>query len=150
MNKIRFGIIGGGMIGPFHAEAISQLEGVIEGSTAIYPGLPRRLEIHGERGTVIFEGDEIKLWDFVGQEKGRREEEKVRGFKDKKLGDTSSDPTHHSIENHKLQIRDFMEAVKEDREPFVSGLEGRKSLEIIRGIYKSAKNERPVKFPVRE
>ena len=127
MDKIRFGIIGGGMIGPFHAEAISQLEGVIEGSTAIYPGLPRRLGIHGERG-----------------------EEKVRGFKDKKLGDTSSDPTHHSIENHKLQIRDFVEAVKEDREPFVSGLEGRKSLEIIRGIYKSVKNERSVKFPVRE
>ena len=101
--------------------------GVIEGSTAIYPGLPRRLGIHGERG-----------------------EEKVRGFKDKKLGDTSSDPTHHSIENHKLQIRDFVEAVKEDREPFVSGLEGRKSLEIIRGIYKSVKNERSVKFPVRE
>ena len=26
MNKIRFGIIGGGMIGPFYAEAISQLD----------------------------------------------------------------------------------------------------------------------------
>ena len=124
--------------------------GVIEGSTAIHPGLPRKLEIHGERGTVIFEGDEIKLWDFVGQGKERKEEEEVRGCKDKKLGDTSSDPTHHSIENHKLQIKDFVEAIKEDREPLVSGSEGRKALEIVRAIYKSAKTGRAVKFPVRE
>ena len=46
--------------------------GVIEGSTAIYPGLPRKLEIHGEKGMVIFAGDEIKLWSFVGQEKERK------------------------------------------------------------------------------
>jgi len=124
--------------------------GVIEGSTAIYPGLPRKLEIHGEKGTVIFEGDELKLWSFVGQEKERKGGEKVRGFEDKKLGDTSSDPTHHSIENHKLQIEDFVEAVREDREPLVNGLEGRKALEIIRAIYKSAKAGRAVKFPLAE
>ncbi len=124
--------------------------GVIEGSTAIYPGLPRKLEIHGEKGTVIFEGDEIKLWNFIGQEKEKKEEEKVREFKDKKLGDTSLDPTHHSIENHKLQIKDFVEAVREDREPLVNGLEGRKALEIIRAIYKSAKAGRAVKFPLAE
>jgi len=74
----------------------------------------------------------------------------VRGFKDKKFGDTSSDPTHHSIENHKLQTKDFVEAVREDREPLVNGLEGRKALEITRAIYKSAKAGRAVKFPVRE
>jgi len=108
------------------------------------------LEIHWEKGTVIFEGDEIKSWIFVGQEKEREGEEKVRGFEDKKLGDTSSDPTHHSIENHKLQIEDFVEAVREDREPLVNGLEGRKALEIIRAIYKSAKAGRAVKFPIRE
>ncbi len=124
--------------------------GVIEGSTAIYPGMQRKMEIHGEKGMVIFEGDEIKLWDFVGQEKEGKEEEKVRGLEDKKLGDTSSDPTHHSVENHKLQIKDFVEAIRKDTEPFVNGLEGRKALEIVRAIYKSAKTKKMIKFPLKE
>lgn len=123
--------------------------GVIEGSTAMYPGLPRKLEIHGERGTVIFEGDKVRLWSFVGQEKKREEEQKVRESKDKKLRDVSSDPTHQSPENHKLQIEDFVKAVRQDREPAVNGAEGRKALEIIRAIYKSAKAGKAVKFPVR-
>ena len=122
--------------------------GVIEGSTAIYPGLPRRLEIHGERGTVIFEGDKIKLWDFVGSE--REGESEIKYYKNKKLGDASSEPTHFSAENHKLQIKDFIEAIKEDREPLINGEEGRKSLEIVRAIYFSGRTGKVVKFPVLE
>ena len=120
--------------------------GVIEGSTALYPGLPRRLDLHGERGSVILEGDDIKLWDFVDskREKGIGPED----YSHKKLGDASSDPTHFSSENHKLQIKDFIEAIKKDKEPLVNGIEGRKSLEIVRAIYKSGKASKPIKFPV--
>ena len=124
--------------------------GVIEGSTAIYPGLPRRLEIHGEKGTVILEGDKIKLWSFVDRKDKKKEIEEIREYKGKKSGDTSSNPTNFSIENHKLQIKDFVEAIKEDREPFINGEEGRKSLEIVRAIYFSGKTEKAVKFPVIE
>jgi predicted dehydrogenase len=120
--------------------------GVIEGSTALYPGLPRRLDLHGERGSVILEGDDIKLWDFVGSKREKRIS--PENYSHKKLGDASSEPTHFSSENHKLQIKDFIEAIKKDKEPLISGIEGRKSLEIVRAIYKSGKTGKAIKFPV--
>lgn len=43
---------------------------------------------------------------------------------------------------HKRQIQDMIDAIKEDREPFVNGEEGRKALEIVLGIYKSSKEKK--------
>jgi len=120
--------------------------GVIEGSTAVYPGLPARLDIHGERGTAILQDDSITFSNLVGLGRKKSQEETRES---RKLGDTSSDPRHHTSEKHRLQIKDFIEAIKEDREPLVNGVEGRKSLEIIWAIYQSAKTGATVKFPVK-
>ena len=49
---------------------------------------------------------------------------------------------------HKLQIQDFLKAVIEDREPAVTGREGRKPVEIATAIYRSQRDGRPVKFPL--
>jgi predicted dehydrogenase len=45
---------------------------------------------------------------------------------------------------HRDQIADFVEAVREDREPSINVEEGRKSLAIIAAIYESARNGGPV------
>jgi predicted dehydrogenase len=39
--------------------------GIVQGSTAIYPGLPTRLEIHGTKGTIIIEGEMLKRWSVM-------------------------------------------------------------------------------------
>jgi UDP-N-acetyl-2-amino-2-deoxyglucuronate dehydrogenase len=49
---------------------------------------------------------------------------------------------------HKLQIEDFMTAVLEDREPLVSGEEGRKHVELFTAVYRSQHLRRPVRFPL--
>jgi UDP-N-acetyl-2-amino-2-deoxyglucuronate dehydrogenase len=49
---------------------------------------------------------------------------------------------------HKLQIQDFLGAILENRSPAVSGREGRKHVEIFTGIYRSQRDNRPVKFPL--
>jgi len=49
---------------------------------------------------------------------------------------------------HKLQIEDFLIAVKEDREPVVNGEEGRKHVELFSSIYRSQYLGRPVRFPL--
>src|SRR4051794_39206199 len=38
--------------------------GVIEAATSAFPGLLKRTEIHGERGSARVEQDDITLWDF--------------------------------------------------------------------------------------
>jgi predicted dehydrogenase len=50
---------------------------------------------------------------------------------------------------HRLQIQDFLQAILEGREPMVSGEEGRKTVEIFTAIYRSQRDGRPVKFPLR-
>jgi UDP-N-acetyl-2-amino-2-deoxyglucuronate dehydrogenase len=49
---------------------------------------------------------------------------------------------------HQLQIEDMLKAIILDREPMVSGEEGRKSVEIFTGIYRSQRDHTPIKFPL--
>jgi predicted dehydrogenase len=48
---------------------------------------------------------------------------------------------------HKIQIQDFLQSIIEDREPAVTGREGRKHVEIVVAVYRSQRDRRPVTFP---
>ena len=121
--------------------------GVIEASTATYPGYLKRLEIHGSAGSAIMEEEDIIKWDFA--KKDRRDaaihEEMA---KSKSTGGGASDPAAIGHHGHAKQFHDLLEAIKKDREPSVNGPEGRRSVEIILGIYKSAETGRPVELPL--
>jgi UDP-N-acetyl-2-amino-2-deoxyglucuronate dehydrogenase len=56
------------------------------------------------------------------------------------------DATRHY---HRLQIRDFLQSILEGREALVTGEEGRKTVEIFTAIYRSQRDRRPVKFPLK-
>jgi UDP-N-acetyl-2-amino-2-deoxyglucuronate dehydrogenase len=119
--------------------------GVIEGSTAIYPGFPQKIELHGERGSVVLEGDQVALWKI--QDVPFPEELPQAGAK----VDTSASPTAgFSPEYHRRQIQDFLNAIRENRAPLVDGREGRKALEIVRGIYLSSRTGENIYFPITE
>jgi predicted dehydrogenase len=49
---------------------------------------------------------------------------------------------------HQLQIQDFLQAILENREPLVSGTEGRKHVELFTAIYRSQNQHAPVRFPL--
>ncbi|MEM2643920.1 MAG: Gfo/Idh/MocA family oxidoreductase [Candidatus Bathyarchaeia archaeon] len=121
----------------FKNEAI----GVIQGSTAIYPGLPTRLEIHGTQGTAIIEGESLKRWSIMSGEEIVSEGIK-EGLK------SWARPELVPATNHASLLRDFAEAIIEGREPFVDGIEGRRSLEVITAIYQSARKNMVVSFPL--
>ncbi len=50
---------------------------------------------------------------------------------------------------HKLQLRDFLQAIVEDRDPMVTGVEGRKTVEIFTAIYRSQRDRCPITFPLK-
>lgn len=128
--------------------------GTIIGSTSCYPGsaeetvamyasFPPQIEIFGENGTAIVEETRIRKWLF------KKEKE------EKKIIDSAIDikGLHLKPEQfylHRAQIVDVMKAIKEEREPVVNGEEGRKALELIRGIYLSAKTGKAIHFPIQE
>jgi UDP-N-acetyl-2-amino-2-deoxyglucuronate dehydrogenase len=128
--------------------------GTIVATTAAYPGLTARIAVHGDRGSAIIDDDELVYFhaaadDQEGDAYGVGENQAAQIIK--KYGEGSAgpgagaDPASLSMA-HRDQIRDFVEAVREDREPSVNLDEGRKPLAIIQGIYESARTGGPVRI----
>lgn len=115
--------------------------GMIESSVTIYPkNLEETLNIFGATGTVVVGGvavNRIEAWRFSD---GDDTEETV-------LSEQQSDPSSVYGFGHNPMIADFVDAIRNDREPVVPGPEGRKALEIILAIYRSAQTGQPVSFP---
>lgn len=123
--------------------------GIIQGSTATYPGFPRKVEVYGEKGSIIIKVQGIELVAIIGADMeihGTLEQDYIN----KRDMDASSGPVHLTYEFHRRQIKEFIDAVRENRVPSVNGEEGRKSLEIIMAIYHSSKTGKEVRLPLAE
>lgn len=119
--------------------------GTIEASTSCAPGFPRRLEVSGERGSVVIEGEDLARWEFIDK---TEEDEQILadGGSGEEGKSGKADPLAISFEGHRMQVQDFVDAILEDREPLVPGREGRVSVELICGIYESSRTGKPVVF----
>ncbi len=108
--------------------------GTIQASTSIQPAQARKIEIYGEKGTVIIEGDIISI--------SMADEQLQLKNKDKKKNNAgSSSPLGgFSIETHKKQFEAIATAIENNKQAPVSGEESLKSLAIVLGVYQSAKH----------
>jgi UDP-N-acetyl-2-amino-2-deoxyglucuronate dehydrogenase len=118
--------------------------GVIEASTAIYPGWQRRIEICGEHGSVALEDDFIARWDFRVPLPG---DDAVRITKpDDRMRSGASAPNAISHHGHLRQIQDLIDALHHGHPLAIDGREARKTVALIRAIYASAESGQPVKL----
>jgi predicted dehydrogenase len=106
---------------------------VIQASTAIAPGYPERLEIHGTRGSAIVSGDQLVAWD-VKQDTGP--EPPLAGSR----ASGASDPMAISLAPFERQFRDFADAIESGRRPLVCGEDGYAALAIVDAIYRSCRS----------
>ncbi len=126
-------------LGVAAVEYLSGAIGVIEGATAIQPSFKERMEIHGEKGSIILEGGNIKEWKVEGcNEFDYVDEQKII------YGLTNSPAISHI--NHKAQLQEIISAIHENREPLVNGEEGLKSVQIVLGIYESSEKKQRVEL----
>lgn len=123
--------------------------GVIEATTAAYPGYLKRIEIHGSEGSAVLEEEDLKTWDFA---KPTKEDKSILADmkKSKSSGGGASDPAAIGHHGHTIQFTDMLEAIRKKRAPAIDGHEGRRSVEVIQAIYKSAESGgKVVKLPLR-
>ena len=113
--------------------------GVIQASTALWPGYPERIEIHGTKGSAIVTGDQLTTWD-VQDDRG---EAAPLSFQTKS---GASDPMAISLTPFERQLADFGQACRAGRPPASSGIEGYRALQLVRSIYTSCAEGRKVKL----
>jgi predicted dehydrogenase len=123
--------------------------GVIEASTAVYPGYLKRIEISGSEGTAVMEEEDFKVWDFANKQE-RDQEIHRRMAEHKSTGGGASDPAAIGHHGHARQFQDVVDSIEQHREPAIDGLEGRRSIEIILAIYKAAETGKAVGLPLEE
>ena len=107
--------------------------GVIQASTAMWPGYPERTEFHGTKGTAVISGDKLTNWD-VEDDSG--EAAPVA----RNLASAASDPMGLALEPFERQFLDFGEAIQKRRKPAVAGEEGYQALEVVDAIYRSCRS----------
>jgi predicted dehydrogenase len=119
--------------------------GVIQATTSVYPGLPKTIAVHGDRGTVVVEQDDVLRWEFSPE---TPEDARVRERFAQKTGASggSSNPAAISHVGHARQLADFVNAVRTGGRPVVDGAEGRKAVAIIEAIYRSAATGRMIEL----
>jgi predicted dehydrogenase len=106
--------------------------GVIQASTALWPGYPERLELHGTKGTAVISGDRLVTWDVQDDAGGPAP---VTGA----VASGASDPMAISTVPFERQFQDFATAIRARRPPLLSGEAGYEALEIVERIYTACK-----------
>ena len=115
--------------------------GTIEGTVNVYPkNLEETLYLFGEKGTVKIGGtstNNIDVWNFA--------DENEEDSKNKGLQEATSNVYGNG---HTSLYADVIDAVKNNRKPYIDATAGRNAVEMILAIYKSAATGEPVKLPL--
>lgn len=115
--------------------------GTVEGTTNVFPkNLEETLYLFGENGTVKVGGtstNNIDVWDFKSETK---DDENNKGFEE---------VTSNVYGNgHSRLFADMIDAIKNDRKPYVDAVAGKNALEVVLAIYASQKTGKPIKLPL--
>ena len=106
--------------------------GILEATTSVYPGYPRRVEVTGSEGTAILDGDTLISVEL----------QHAPPSETKEGGPTvsSSSPVVADASAHQRILEDFIGAIQTNREPVCDARAGRKSVAIVEAIYASARD----------
>lgn len=116
--------------------------GTVEGTSNVYPkNLEETLYVFGESGTVKVGGtsaNNIDVWEFADETEADAEAKGLQEVTSNVYGN-----------GHTSLYADMVDAIDNDRAPYVDAVAGRNALEIVLAIYKSQKTGEPVKLPLR-
>jgi predicted dehydrogenase len=122
-------------------------QGVVQASTALWPGSDVRIEINGENGTAIMVGEKIATWSFRDEQP---EDAAIRQIGNSSRGTAAGGPTDFSYADHRTVIQDMIDAIHEGREPVIPTRTVRPTVEFALALYQSAARNAPVSLPIHD
>ena len=115
----------------------------IHATTAAYPGLPARVQVHGDRGTAVIERDRLVYFHADDTDGPTTDNGRAARNQAGDLLPGGGDPGTN-VEALARQYAEFLGAVEEGRRPLVSLAEAMRSLAVVRACYTSAAAGQPV------
>lgn len=129
--------------------------GVLHGSTAVYPGLVARLQIHGDKGSAVIENDKLTyihttpadqpIEEAIMGNTGRSTNQLDRYEFPADFFASQGEPGRMS-NAHKHQYLNFIAALRGDESVRIGLRENRLAISIITGVYESARTGLPVRL----
>ena len=120
-------------------------QGVVEASTALWPGTDVRIEINGTGGTAIVTGEKMAVWRFRDE---APEDAEIRNYGSASQATGATGAADFGHADHKILIQDMIDAVREQREVIIPVSSVRPTLEIVLAMYQSAARGKAVDLPV--
>jgi predicted dehydrogenase len=118
--------------------------GLIEGTTDIFPqNLEETLYLFGERGTVKAGGHSVNVIEEWRFNDWIDDPEKVKA-------EFHENPPNVYGFGHIPLYADVIDSIINNREPYVNAEAGKRALELVLAIYKSAAEGRSIKFPLED
>lgn len=109
--------------------------GVIDATTAAYPGYPEQISIAGTLGSAVLTAERLAL---------QRMGQAALELDGSTAGGGGADPMAFSHEAHRRLIEDFVDAIRNDREPRTNGRSALAVHALIDAMLASSRSGRPV------
>ncbi|MDT4992703.1 MAG: UDP-N-acetyl-2-amino-2-deoxyglucuronate dehydrogenase [Actinoplanes sp.] len=116
--------------------------GVLHASTAAYPGLSARLQVHGDRGSVVIDNDQLAF--FATTAPGDSPAERLMGTTGARPVPTAGSDPGQLSDAHLRQYLNVLGALDGTQRLRVDLATNRQSIAVITGAYESARTGRPV------
>ena len=123
--------------------------GVLHATTAAYPGLSARLQVHGDKGSAVIDNDQLVFFEKTapGSEAAEQAYGSTKSTSEKAAAapTAGSDPSRLS-DAHKRQYENFLGALDGTDRLRVDLATNRQSIAVITGVYESARTGRPARL----
>jgi predicted dehydrogenase len=116
--------------------------GVLHATTAAYPGLSARLQVHGDKGSAVIDNDQLVFLQTTTP--GGTPEERLMGATSARAVPTAGGDPGQLSDAHRLQYLNFLGALDGTERLRVDLETNRQSIAVITGAYESARTGRPV------
>ena len=122
-------------------------QGVVQASTALWPGTDVRIEVNGTDGTAIMVGERMTTWQFRDE---RPDDAEIRTYGDASQATSAGSPTSFSYADHQVVIQDMVHAIRDGRDVIIPVASVLPTLQIVLAMYQSSARARPVQLPVED
>jgi UDP-N-acetyl-2-amino-2-deoxyglucuronate dehydrogenase len=121
--------------------------GLLEATTAAYPGYDRHVAITGTHGTIVIERDRVRSRDILGEARPDVPARATTARASKAgpaAGVSASSPVVADASAHRRVFEDFLKALEAGGQPRVDAREARRSVALVEAVYESARRGQAV------